>query len=248
MPAVECVSPRLEVTVAHSAEDLAFCKDRLEAEHSLGDTKAAGHRLWQIVWRDGVPVAVVVWAASALRLKDRDAWIGWDTVTRAKRLKLIVNNTRFLVLDETREPNLASQSLGAALRALPGQWQDAHGFLPLLAESFTDIESHSGTTYKATNWIALGHSKGFARHRADYYIKNDRPKKLWIFPLHPEAKDRLCARQLPAEHAAAETVGADGRCALKVGQLRSLSDVFAAMPDDRTRDSVRCPLRSLLNW
>ncbi len=53
---------------------------------------------------------------------------------------------------------------------------------------------------------------------------------------------------MPTEHAAAETVGADGRCALKVGQLRSLSDVFAAMPDDRTRDSVRCPLRSLLNW
>ncbi|MEZ5327962.1 MAG: ISAs1 family transposase [Verrucomicrobiales bacterium] len=247
MSAVESVSARLDVTVATSAEDLAFCKDRLEAEHSLGDTKAAGHRLWQIVRREGVPVAVVVWAASALRLKDRDAWIGWDTVTRAKRLKLVVNNTRFLVLDETREPNLASQSLGAALRALPIQWQAVHGFLPLLAESFTDIESHSGTTYKATNWIALGHSKGFARHRADYYIKNDRPKKLWIFPLHPEAKDRLCARQLPPEHAAAETVGADGRCALKVGQLRSLSDVFAALPDDRTRDSVRYPLRSLLS-
>lgn len=246
LSAVGSVSARLEVTVAHNAEDLAFCKDRLEAEHSLGDTKAAGHRLWQIVWRDGAPVAVVVWAASALRLKDRDAWIGWDTVTRARRLKLIVNNTRFLVLDESREPNLASQSLGAALRALPAQWQGAHGFLPLLAESFTDIESHSGTTYKATNWIALGHSKGFARHRADYYIKNDRPKKLWIFPLHQEAKDRLCARQLPPEHAAAETVGADGRCALKAGQLRSLSDVFAAMPDDRTRDSVRYPLRSLL--
>jgi hypothetical protein len=48
-------------------------------------------------------------------------------LTRAKRLKLIVNNTRFLVLDETREPNLASQSLGTALRALPAQWQDAHG-------------------------------------------------------------------------------------------------------------------------
>ena len=62
-------------------------------------------------------------------------------MTRAKRPKLIVNNTRFLVLDETREPNLASQSLGAALRALPAQWQDAHGFLPLLAESFTDMMS-----------------------------------------------------------------------------------------------------------
>jgi hypothetical protein len=246
MSAAESVSSRLEVTVAHSAEDLSFCKERLEAEHSLGDTRAAGHRLWQIVRRDGVPVAVVVWAASALRLKDRDAWIGWDTVTRAKRLKLIVNNTRFLVLDETREPNLASQSLGAALRALPAQWRDAHGFLPLLAESFTDIESHSGTTYKATNWIPLGHSKGFARHSADYYIKNDRPKKLWIYPLHPDARDRLCSRQLPPEHAAAETVGADARCALKVGQLRTLYDVFAAMPDERTRDSVRYPLRSLL--
>jgi hypothetical protein len=44
--------------------------------------------------------------------------VGWDAVTRSQRLKLVVQLRRFLVLEATRRPNLASQCLGAGLRAL----------------------------------------------------------------------------------------------------------------------------------
>jgi hypothetical protein len=111
-------------------------------------------------------VAAVVWCAAALHLKDRDAWVGWDAVTRAQRLKLVAQNRRFLVLDAARRPNLASQSLGAALRELVGQWEQVHGYRPLLAETFSDPETHEGTVYKAT--------------------PNGRPKKLWLKELPPE--------------------------------------------------------------
>jgi hypothetical protein len=42
-----------------------------------------------------------------------------DAVTRAKRRNLITNNVRFLVREEHRRPNLASQSLATALKAQP---------------------------------------------------------------------------------------------------------------------------------
>jgi len=72
---------------------------------------------------------------------------------------------RFLVLGKTRMPNLASKSLALAIKALPEQWEQAHGYKPLLAETFSDIEQYEGTCYKISNWIACGQTKGFERHR-----------------------------------------------------------------------------------
>jgi hypothetical protein len=108
----------------------------LEAQHFLGPRFPAGDRLYQVAEQDGQWVGLLLWCAPALHLKDRDAWIGWDPLTRAQRLKLIVNQARFLIPDAARRPNLASQILAAATTALPGQWCRAHGYAPLLAETF----------------------------------------------------------------------------------------------------------------
>lgn len=241
--------PEIDVQTATSEEQINQCQQWLGEEHYLGPARTAGQRLFQIVHEDGQPVAVLVWAASAWHLKDRDEWIDWDALTRACRLKLIVSNWRFLVFEAARRPNLASQCLGAALRALPDQWQATHGYRPLLAESFTDPESHAGTCYKATNWTPLGISKGFSRHYGDYYAPNDRPKKLWCYELHPEpgkARELLRSHTLPPEHATGETDGAGVRSALKAEQLRSLAQVFRQIPDPRARTGMRYPLPAVL--
>ena len=239
--------PPLFVEVAVGDEALAFCLQALEAEHSLGATAGVGKRLWQVVRRscDREAVAVLLWAASAFHLKDRDVWVGWDSATRSSRLGLIVNNSRLLILDKHRAPNLATQVLGAALRALPTQWREAHGYTPLLAEAFTDLETHHGTCYKASNWVPLGMSKGFSRHRAEFYVPNERPKKLWVFPFQKDARERLCARILAAEHLGAE-VAPVVRSALRFGQMQSLRDVFAEMDDPRRMSSRRYTLSQLL--
>jgi len=51
------------------------------------------------------------------------------------------------------------------------------GYRRILAESFSDPERHEGTIYKASNWQALGLSKGFKRHKVGFYIDEDKPKK-----------------------------------------------------------------------
>jgi len=99
-----------------------------------------------------------------MKIKARDEWIGWDAVTRSERWPLIVQQGRFLVLEKAREPNLASQIPGAAIRDLPGQWEEGFGDRPLLAETFTDPESHAGTCYKAAGWEPVGFSGRDGRH------------------------------------------------------------------------------------
>jgi hypothetical protein len=37
------------------------------------------------------------------------------------------------------------QTLTAALRALPAQWRQTHGYSPLMAETFTDPQRFEGT-------------------------------------------------------------------------------------------------------
>lgn len=226
------------VGLAQSETAKDWCRRQLEREHGLGSGAPAGHQLWQVVCRleDERPVALVIWAASALHLKDRDEWIGWDKRLRSSRLGLIVNNSRLLILEATREPNLASQSLSAALRVLPAQWDLVHGYRPVLAEAFTDIESHAGTTYKVTNWTPLGVTKGKSRQRADFYVANDRPKKLWIKPLREDASHVLCAPELPAELKVAQIEPPSfASNPLTLEQTRSLREVFRLVPDPRAQ-------------
>jgi Domain of unknown function (DUF4338)/DDE_Tnp_1-associated len=245
---------RMEVRVAHSDEAKAHAVGALNAEHLQGAAKTAGESLWQLVYEGETLCAVLVWCACAFRLKARDAWIGWDDVTRARRLKLIVQNRRFLIMEAARRPNLASQCMGAALRALPAQWEQAHGYAPLLAESFTDPESHAGTTYKVTNWTPLGHTAGFSQqrpqgdeHKLEFYVRNERPKRLWVKELARGARQKLCARELAAAQQDAQTAGAGGRSPLKVPQLRSLREAFRAVPDPRHPKGRRHPFSAMLS-
>jgi hypothetical protein len=223
----------LTVRVAAPAEAAAF-DAQLTSHHYLGAGRPVGDYLRQFVERDGVPVALLVWGPSCYALKDRDRWIGWSASQRVSRLKLIVQNRRFLVLTpKGQSPNLASQAMGAALRALADHWGEAFGYRPLLAETFTDPEAYGGTCYKASNWDPVGWSEGYSRHRADFYIANERPKKLWLRELAPRARAHLRAVQLPQASRAGLIAPPSGVLPVTQPQMKSLGDVFRHAPDPR---------------
>lgn len=206
----------------------------LGQHHYLGAGRPVGDYLRQVVEQDGQPVALLVWGPACYALKDRDRWISWSTTQRLQRLKLIVQNRRFLLLaDKGQSPNLASQVLGAALRVLPEQWQQRFGYRPLLAESFTDPEAYAGTCYKASNWEPVGLSAGYSRHRADFYIANERPKKLWLRPLAPEARQTLRALEVPEDCRAGLCAAPSGTLPVQAQQLDSLLEMFRQAPDPR---------------
>ncbi len=236
----------LEIRTACTSADWEIAHQMLDEEHFLGAGREAGDRLCQFVIEDGQVAAVLIWCAAAWHIKDRDTIIGWDPVTRSQRLKLVVQLRRFLVPEQSRRPNFASQCLGHGLRKLPAQWQSEHGYRPLLAESFSDPESHHGTVYKATNWTCAGDTKGFSQDHTDYYLPNERPKKLWLKPLDPQAYVLMSAPHLPEDCQAALTTGGGARSPLKTDQLKTLRHAFEQVPDPRRPQSRRHPLTAML--
>ncbi len=194
-----------------------------DKEHYLGALRPVGRTLIQVIEYQGRWVALLDWGPAALKLADRDTWIGWTDRQRAERLGLVVQNRRFLVLSETRMPNLASRALALGVKALPEHWQSAHGYRPVLAESFTDIEQFAGTCYKAAGWEPCGLTKGFARHRADYYQHHGRLKKLWLKPLNRNCRRILQAIDLPGSyHKGANLQSPERALSLKKPQMDSL--------------------------
>jgi len=227
----------MRVRVATS-EEHAWFDQQMADRHYLGAGRPVGDYLRQIVEFHGRPAALLVWGPACYALKDRDRWIGWSANHRIERLKLIVQNRRFLILAEKgASPNLASQTMGAALRQLPAQWQQSFGYRPLLAESFTDPEAYAGTCYKASNWQPVGTSAGYSRHRADFYVPNDRPKKLWLYELAAQARQHLKAVALPADSQAGVIAPPSGVIPVSQPQMLSLLELLRRAPDPRGKNT-----------
>ena len=72
-------------------------------------------------------VALLSFSASALKCAARDRWIGWDLRHQYDRLKLIVNNSRFLILPDWHISNLGSRILSLCQKRLDTDWQKAFG-------------------------------------------------------------------------------------------------------------------------
>jgi hypothetical protein len=223
----------LEVVEAVSDADVRRFNDCLAAEHYLGPRPPTGNTLRQVVTCGGEWVALLMWNAAARRLKPREQWIGWDAAKRASRLKLVAQNSRFLVLSSQRQPNLASAAMGAACQALPAQWRMRYGYAPVLAESFTDPERFKGTCYRASGWFDAGASAGYGRDYKDYYLDLDHPKVLWLKALVPDAREVLCAAQLPEALRAAMTRVQERPLPLSASLAESLLDALASVPDKR---------------
>ena len=101
----------MAVRVVTRREEVVVFDRRLAGKHYLGKTPPVGDFLRQVVERDGKVVGQLVWGAAALKLKDREQWIGWSRTQRAERLKLVVQNRRYLLLHgKGREPNLVKLS------------------------------------------------------------------------------------------------------------------------------------------
>ena len=238
MPAA-CAEGRPDIDVQIVAEgDVSWFDQQLADHHYLGAGRPVGDYLRQVVRVRGRVAALLVWGPACYALKDRDRWLGWSATQRVERLKLIVQNRRFLLLaDKAAVPNLASQTLAAALRTLPQHWHQTFGYRPLLAESFTDPEAYEGTCYKASNWQPVGFSAGYSRHRADFYVPNERPKRLWLFPLDPQARAHLRSAQLPADCQAGRIAPPSGVLPVNQLQFESLFEVLQRAPDPRAKNT-----------
>ena len=159
----------------------------LDKHHYLGDVRAVGEQLWYAITAGSLWLGVLVFCAASRRLRARDQWIGWSEEQRRRRLPLLVNNCRFLLLPERTFPNLASRSLSLCLHRLSDDWQARYGHPVLLVETFVDPEQFCGTVYSASGWQELGQTDGFGRVRRDFYVEHHKPKRLFARELSQNA-------------------------------------------------------------
>jgi len=72
----------------------------LDEQHYLKSGQLVGEQLRYVAECDGEWLALLIWSAGSYHLADRDDWIGWSPEQRRRRLPFVVNNSRFLILDE----------------------------------------------------------------------------------------------------------------------------------------------------
>jgi len=218
----------------------------LEREHYLESSRFAGQALRYVAEVDGQWMALLTFSAAALHLKARERWIGWSPRQRARRLGLVVNNSRFLVLAERqRYPNLASRVLGLVLRRLSADWQETWGHPVLVVESFVDESQYRGTCYRACGFEGVGPTEGFKRASRDFYEEHGQSKQLYLRELRPGNRKRLRQARLPEQLAAYEAEIA-GPCPFRAPALESLWKGFAELPDGRYGHGLRHKQRFVL--
>jgi hypothetical protein len=224
----------VRVELAATAQ-LPRLNELLDQHHYLGSLRPVGERLYYMA-RDAADrwVAVLVFSAPAKHLKHREAWIGWSNEQRRRRLSLVTNNSRFLLLPKFSVPNLGSRVLRLTLDRLSGDWQTRYGHPVEVVETFVDPAQFCGTVYTASGWTELGLTDGWGRCQRDYYVQHDKPKRLFVRPLR-----RNSCRSLQAEHLKPDLAMVEARtparCTQRVKQIRSIVDHFKALPEYRER-------------
>jgi hypothetical protein len=227
-------------------EERGRWQQTLQQHHYLGCPRMVGQALWYVATAAGEWVALLAWAAAALKCRPRDAWIGWTPPLQWRRLPLVVNNVRFCLLPPGPRPNLASRVLALNCRRLSGDWERAYGHPVLLAETFVDVARFRGTCYRAAGWQCLGVTRGFAKRHTGY-VPHGHPKTVWVRPLRPNAVAALTAPfPPPCPPPSEEGCGMLDANRLPLEGAGGLLDLLQTVPDPRHRRGVRHPVRTVV--
>jgi hypothetical protein len=213
----------------------------MHQHHYLGALPKISETLWYVASWGEAWVALLSFSASALKCAARDRWIGWDFRQRYSRLKLVANNSRFLILPEWHAPNLGSRVLGLCQRRVGRDWEEAFGHGVVLLETFVAPQRFRGTVYRAANWIYVGNTRGFRRTRLGYSASPQSPKMVFVSPLRADARELLCSATLPPPYRIGES-----KIMLSAAQMESLPSFFAALPDPRRAQGKRHRLSTVL--
>jgi hypothetical protein len=228
------------VRPVRSSEERLY-QDLMRQHHYLGALPKIGETLWYVaIWRNEW-VALLSFSASALKCEARDRWIGWDFRLQYGRLKLTVNNSRFLLLPNWHVTNSGSRILSLCQKRLCEDWHGNFGHPVVLLETFVDPQHFRGTVYKADNWLYVGDTKGFRRTRLGYTSTPDSAKMVFVKPLQADARELLSGATLPPSYCFG-----DPKIMLNADQMKSLPSFFKGIPDSRRGQGKRHRLSTVL--
>jgi hypothetical protein len=131
-------------------------------------------------------------------------------------------------------PNLGSRVLRLTLDRLRSDWQARYGHSVEVVETFVDPEQFRGTVYSANGWRELGSTDGWGRRHRDYYVKHDKPKRLFVRALRRQSCRSLQAEHLKPELALVEAK-IPARCTKPAKEIAAIVDYLKGLPKYRQR-------------
>jgi hypothetical protein len=186
----------LELVRVDDAGHRAIWNELMAREHPRGMGPLVGAQLRYLIGSAHGWVGALGFAAAALQLAARDAWIGWDAELRGAQLHRVVGLSRFLIRPAVHCRNLASHVLGGVLRRLGTDFEIRYGYRPWLVETFVE-PPHTGVSLRAANWRYLGESRG--RGRQDrVHAGGETTKAIYVYELEPAWRQQLGVGPAPA--------------------------------------------------
>ena len=161
-------------------------------EHPRGAGPFVGPQLRYLLGSAHGWLGGVGFAASARRLRSRDAWIGWDDAGRRAHLHRVLGLCRLLVRPGIGCRNLASHVLGRVVRAVGDDCEGLYGYRPWLLETFVDETEQTGASVRAANWVRVGETCGRGRGDRTHAALETR-KAVYMYALEPSWRTRLAA-------------------------------------------------------
>ncbi len=168
-----------------TSEQMRIWNELMMREHPLGAGPLVGRQVRYLIGSRHGWLGGLGFAAPALKLADRDEWIGWDAEKRRAQLHYLVGMSRFLIRPSVECHNLVSKVLGLSMAALPGDFERQYGYRPWLVETFVDTSRNSGACYRAANWIPVGRTKGRGRQDRHKLFALS-PKRIYVYPIEKD--------------------------------------------------------------
>jgi Domain of unknown function (DUF4338)/Transposase DNA-binding/Transposase Tn5 dimerisation domain len=178
----------IEILRVRGGEMSALWRGMLDANHYLKSGPLCGAQLRYLIrseregWLGGLS-----YSACALRVESRDRWIGWSATARQRNQRLLVNNSRFLIVPSVKVKCLASWVLSRMDGRLAEDWEQVYGYRPVLLETYVERDRFAGTCYRAANWTRVGTSSGQGRDGEGATIKD-----VYVRALEPAWQRSLC--------------------------------------------------------
>ncbi len=179
----------LELVLVSTDEQKKIWNELMIREHPLGAGLFVGRQLRYLIQSAQGYLGGIGFAAPALKLADREKWIGWDNEQRQTYLHLLVGMNRFLIRDGVNCPNLASKVLSMSIPIMLNDFEKRYGYRPLLLESFVD-EAWSGTCYQAANWLKIGMTQGRGRQDSLKQARLSR-KAIYVYPIEADFRQQM---------------------------------------------------------
>jgi hypothetical protein len=179
----------LQLIKVDTAQDLRLWNE-LMSEHPQGAGVMVGAQMRYLIGSEHGWLGGLGFGASAIKLGDRDQWIGWDVRQQREHMHRVIGMSRFLIRPSVRCHNLASMVLGMTLRTIAQDFEDQYKYRPWLVESFVDSDFFAGTCYQATNWTAVGKTKGRGRQDREHQSAKT-VKAIYMYPLQASWRARM---------------------------------------------------------